>query len=151
MTLVRWQPIRHTNPFEGLSMLQRRMNRLFDESFNDESEDRNLSWSPRVDLVELEDRFEVSAELPGLSREDVKVELQENVLTLSGEKQSAVEKKDRNLFVCERNYGQFRRSFQFPNRIDAAKIDASFKDGILTVSLPKVEEAKPKLIDVKIN
>lgn len=151
MTLVRWQPIRHNNPFEGLSMLQRRMNRLFDETFNDEPEDRNLSWSPRVDLVELEDRFEVSAELPGLTRDDVKVELQENVLTLSGEKQSAVEKKDRNLFICERNYGQFRRSFQFPNRVDASKIDASFKDGILTVSLPKVEEAKPKLIDVKIN
>ncbi len=151
MALVCWQPVRHSNPFEGISMLQRRMNHFFDENFKDNSEDRTLSWTPRVDLVELDDRFEVSAELPGLSHDQVKVEVQENVLTLTGEKTSSTETKDKNHYVCERNYGQFRRSFRFPIRLDSANIDATFKEGVLTVKLPKIEEAKSNQIEVKIH
>lgn len=151
MTLVRWQPTRQITPVEGLSMLQRRMNRLFDETFNEETDEHHLTWSPRVELTELDDRFEVTVELPGLTREDVKVELQENTLTISGEKLNSTENKNRNLYISERTYGQFRRNFQFPNRVDATKIDAIFKDGVLIVSLPKVEDAKPKQIDIKIH
>lgn len=151
MTLVRWQPIRPVNPFEGISMLQRRMNRLFDESLNDETEELQTSWEPRIDLLEVGDHFEVTAELPGLTHDEVKVELHENMLTISGEKQSVSNKKDRNFYISERSFGQFRRNFQFPTRIDHTKIDAEFKDGVLTVTLPKAEDAKPKQIEVKVH
>jgi len=150
MTLVRWQPTWRRSPFEGIATLQRQMNRLFEDVIPNEGDETIATWAPRVDLTEFDDRYEVTAELPGLTAEDVKLELENNVLTISGEKRSETERKDRSLYVCERNYGAFRRSFQFPSQIDAAKIDAGFKNGILTINLPRVEEAKPKQIEIKV-
>jgi HSP20 family protein len=151
MTLVRWQPTWHRGPFAGINTLQHQMNRLFEDVFQNDAEDRAVIWSPRVDLTEFDDHYEVTAELPGMTHEEVKLELENNLLTISGEKHTESERKDRNLYVCERNFGSFRRSFQFPSQIEPSKIDAGFKDGILTVSLPKIEEAKPKQIEIKVH
>lgn len=151
MTLVRWQPIWCRSPFDGITTLQRQMNRLLEDTFPQEDGEPPASWDPRVNVTEFSDHFEVTVELPGMTRDEVKLELQENVLTISGEKHSEAEKKERNFYVCERSCGQFRRSFQFPTPIKSAEIDASFKDGVLTVALPKVEEAKPKQIEIKVH
>jgi HSP20 family protein len=126
------------------------MNRLFEDSLSKEGDETTSTWDPRVDVTEFEDKYEVCAELPGMAREDVKVELHDNMVTISGEKRLETERKDRNLYVCERNYGQFRRSFQFPSSLDASKVEAQFRNGVLTVTLPKIEEAKPKQIEVKV-
>jgi len=150
MTLVRWQPNWHRHSFDGIATLQRQMNRLFEDALPADGEERLPTWSPRVDVTEFEDRYEVTAELPGMVAEDVKLELENTVLSISGEKRSEAERKDRCMYVCERNYGAFRRSFQFPSQIDASKIAAGFKNGILTVTLPRVEEAKPKQIEIKV-
>ncbi len=152
MTLVNCQPTRHANPFAGLSILQRHLSREFGDALAENSEEgRTVTWSPRVNLTESDDKYEVTAELAGLTREDVKVELQENILTISGEKQNSTGQKEQNLFLSERHFGQFRRRFQFPTQIDGTKIDATFKNGVLTVTLPKAEVAKPTQIEVKIN
>ena len=146
MSLIRWEPIR--NPWVGLFDLQHRMNRLFDELPIGDEESRASTWSPRIEFVETEGNFEVTAELPGMERDDVKIELVNNVLTIFGEKHAEL-KKDRKVYLCERVYGSFSRSFQLPAQVDAAKIKAEFKNGILTLNLPKVEEAKPKKIEIK--
>ena len=151
MAIVRWDPFWNRSYPVGLGSIQHRMNRLFDSFSNSvDDEDRTVVWSPRVEVTEVEDHYEVTAELPGMNREDVKVELNNDVLTISGEKNSMHEKKDRTVHLCERTYGSFSRSFQLPNQIDAGKIVANFKDGILTLSLPKIEEAKPKQIEIKV-
>jgi len=127
------------------------MTSLFDE-FSLGDEDTSVhNWSPRVEITELDDHFEVSAELPGLKRDDIKVEMQNNILTVSGEKHSERKKDDRNIHVCERIYGSFNRSFQIPNHVKADSIKAEFKNGVLTLNLPKEEEAKPKQIEVKVH
>ena len=138
------------NPWSNLFSLQRRMNRLFDASHGEEGERSVGIWSPRVEIVELDDRFEVTAELPGMKRDEVKVELKDDVLTISGEKVLENEKKDRNIHLCERVYGSFNRSFQMPQYVDASKTKAEFKEGVLTLDIPKVEEAKPKQISIDI-
>jgi len=139
MTLIRWQPYR--NPMWQM------MNRLLDDYSN--TADEPVAWSPRIEVVENENSFEVSAELPGLERDDVKVEVQSNILTLSGEKRTSQEKKDRNVCICERAYGSFSRSFQLPALVDSTGIKASVKNGVLSVVLPKAEEAKPRHIEIK--
>ena len=151
MTLVRWQPLWGRDFVPSLASLQRRMNRLFEDFGDDEESKPAVAWSPRVDITELEDHFEINAELPGINKEDIKVELKDNILTLSGEKATQHEKKDRNLHVCERVFGSFSRSFQLPPQVKSDKIKAEFKNGVLTLEVPKAEEAKSKQIEVKIN
>lgn len=150
MTLVRWDPFWRRSPLAMLETMQRQMNRWMEEFFREEGESLS-NWVPRVDLVEHDDHLELKAELPGLSRDDVKVELNNGVLTISGEKKEEYEKKDRNIYICERSFGSFHRSFQLPVQVDASKIDAQFKNGLLTIRLPKVEEAKPKKIEIKVS
>ena len=150
MNLIRWQPLWSRDYMPGFAVLQRGMNRFF-EDFADEGEEKSvIQWSPRVDITELEDRFEIASELPGMKKDDVKVELKENILTISGEKSGQNEKKDRNLHVCERVYGSFSRSFRLPPHVKSEDIKAEFKDGVLNLEIPKSEEAKPKQIEVKI-
>lgn len=148
MTLVRWQPQRMGFPMGHAHHFHRNMSDFFNDFFNSE-EDYEARWAPKVDVVELKDQFEVSAELPGIDREKVKLELNENVLTISGEKSQENEGTDRNIHFKERSYGSFHRSFQIPAHIDANKIEAEFENGILKVKLPKSEESKPKMIDIK--
>ncbi len=148
MALIRWTPGR------DLMGIQGEMNRLFDDFFGvpRKAEDQErLRWTPRVNIEEVEGHFEITAELPGLKREDVKIEIKDRVLTLTGEKKVENEKKDRNVYLFERAYGNFCRTFTLPDNVDADKIGAEFKDGLLRIDVPKTEEAKPKEIEVKVN
>jgi HSP20 family protein len=108
-----------------------------------------VDWSPRIDIIENNHNFIVKAELAGLNKDDVKITLQDNILTLKGEKKEEKERKDANYRICERRYGKFIRSFRLPSTVNSKKIDASFKDGILSLTLPKTEEARLQEIEIK--
>ena len=138
-----------TDPFY---LLQNRFNRMFDfplAPFADETFPLT-NWVPACDIYETPKEIVVKAELPGLKKEDVFVTLENNVLTIRGERKFEEEVKRENFHRVERNYGEFLRSFTLPTFIDANNILAEFKDGLLWVFLPKREEAKPKQIDVKV-
>jgi len=105
---------------------------------------------PRVDIEERADKFVMAVELPGVSKEDVKITLESNILTIKGEKRQQQVQKGRNYHRLERSYGSFQRSFTLPTTIRNDRIDASFQDGVLSIALPKSEEAKPRTIEVKV-
>ncbi len=147
MSLVRWNPVR------DLLGLQEEMNMLFDNFFGLARRGEDISmirWTPRVDIVEENGGYELHADLPGLKKEDIKIEIQDNVLTIRGERKLEEEKKDKNFRLTERYYGQFIRSFTLPENVNKDKIEAEFKDGVLTLQIPKLEKAKPKEIEVKV-
>jgi len=154
MSLVRWNPARDLATWpSNLFGMQREMNRMFDNFLNgtDRGEDYALTvWSPAVDIAEHDDQYVVKMELPGVSKEEVKITLESNILTIRGEKKQEKETKKENYHRVERSYGSFQRSFTLPTTVKNDKIDASFKDGILNINLPKAEEAKPKQIEVKV-
>jgi HSP20 family protein len=104
-----------------------------------------------VDISENDNSFILHAELPGLKKEEIKVTLQDNVLTVKGKQRTETKEENKNYHLCERRYGKFLRSFRLPSPVDNKKIEASFKDGLLTLTLPKAEEAKPKEIEIKMS
>lgn len=126
-------------------------NPLWERSAGGEWPSLGAEWVPAVDIEETDGEYRIHAEMPGMRREDVKVSLLDNVLTLSGEKRAEAEEKERRVHRTERVYGSFQRSFTLPEPIQADKVTASFKDGVLTVTVPKSEEAKPRQIEVKVN
>jgi len=140
--------------FQGLERLQREMNRAFDGFFRSDAGDQesfsSRSWYPNIDVVENDDAYEVRAELPGLEKEDVKISLNNNVLTLRGEKKNEAEKKGANYHRIERSFGGFERSFTLPGSVKSEAIEAKFADGVLSVVIPKLEESKPKMIDIRV-
>jgi len=149
MAVVRWEPFR-----EMLS-LQERMNRLFDESYRGRGtseDDWSLggSWAPAVDIYEQEGNIVLTAELAGLDPKDVDVRVENNVLTLRGERKWNDDVSRDSYHRVERAYGTFTRSFTLPSVVDTEKIKADFKDGILRLTLPKKEEAKPKQISIHV-
>lgn len=143
MTLVKWNP----------TTLDREINHLVKTIWGGPRSYGSgpSGWSPRVDVTELDDRYEVHAELPGLSKEDLSVTLEEGVLTIEGEKKRASETDEKAYSRTERVYGKFSRSFNLNDRVSSDKISAGYKDGVLTVELPKAEEVKPKAIEVKVS
>ena len=151
--LVRWEPFgsirRRGNLWNELTGMQQEMNRLFDEFFGERrSESAEGKWMPAVDVSETDPEMVVRAELPGLSQDDIDLNLQDNVLTIKGEKKKEEKKEKENFRRIERSYGSFSRSFTLPASVNQDKIQAIFKDGVLLITLPKVEEAKPKKIAV---
>lgn len=153
MSLIRWNPTRELTTFPtDLFNIQREINRMFDSFFRGwRDEDTTVStWSPAVDIAEQNDAYVVKVELPGVSKDDVKVTLENNVLTIRGEKKLEKEIKKEDYHRIERCYGSFNRSFTLPSTVKSEKIDATYKDGVLTITLPKAEEAKPKQIEVKV-
>lgn len=108
-----------------------------------------IGWVPNVEMYEKEDKFVVRAELPGMKREDIDVSVVGNTLTISGERKAETEVKEEDYYRCELCYGKFSRSIGLPAAVDAAKVDATYENGILEITLPKVEAAKPKKIAVK--
>ena len=147
MSLVRW------NPARDLMVMRDDMDRLFDNFLRIDLPETSLSrsaWDPAMDISEAEDDFIITAELPGLSKEDVKISYQDGILNIQGEKRQEKEEKRKNYHRVERTYGRFERSFRLPSRIVVEKIDAKFRDGVLTLRLPKSEEARPKQIPIKI-
>lgn len=147
MTLVRWSPLR------DLVGIQSEMNRLFDDFFvrSSENADQPTVWSPMVDISENDNEIVVVAELPGLQKDDVKIALQDNVLSLEGEKKHEAEVKNKCYHRLERGYGKFQRSFVLPASVKGDQVKASYKDGVLSIRLPKAEEAKPRQIDVTVH
>ena len=107
--------------------------------------------SPRVNIEEREDAFEVSAELPGVEEKNIEVTVEEGVMTISGHRESSREEKKEGTLLRERSYGSFRRSFRLGSTVDAEKIEASYKNGVLSVKLPKAEAARPRQIPVSTN
>ena len=145
MAIVRW------DPFRDLNMLQDRMNRLFDDAGSTWRTDEpaaTTSWSPSVDIFETEGEIVVKAELPGMDRKDIQLNLENNVLSLRGERKFQKETKDDNYHRIERSYGVFSRAFSIPATVDEERIRADYKDGVLKIVLPKKDQAKPKQIKI---
>ena len=126
------------------------INRLFDTLFDtaNGSMNRSQRWMPAMDLIEAEDHFLLKADLPGVSEEDVTIEVQDNVLTVSGERKAEHERKEKGFYRLERSFGRFSRSLTLPEGVDADAISASFDKGVLAVSIPKPEERKPRRISI---
>jgi HSP20 family protein len=141
------------DPFRELSTLQDRMNRLFGDVYlrdEDIAQGRG-NWVPPVDIFETAGRdLVIKVELPDVNREDVEVTVEHNTLTLRGEKKLPADVKEEQFRRVERRYGTFTRSFTLPNTVDAGKVSADFKNGVLTVKLPFKEEAKPRTINVEV-
>ncbi len=146
MAIVRWEP------FRDLLSAQREFDRLFREAFGSfgEGEVSTRTWAPAVDIYETGNDIVVRAELPGIKPDEVEVKVEDNTLYLKGERKFEKETKEDNYHRIERTYGSFARSFSLPNSIDAEKVAAEYKDGLLTLTLPKREEAKPKTIKINV-
>jgi HSP20 family protein len=138
-----------------MSALQERMNRLFSDVRAQApvrgEEIVQGAWIPAVDIFETNEAIVLKAELPGITAQDISVEVKDNTLTLKGEKKFEKEVKEENYHRVERSYGSFQRAFTLPGTIHQEKVKAKFKDGILEITLPKVEEAKPKQVKVEIS
>ena len=144
---------REVDPFHGL----RRLNTILDEAFptwasrREENGTVTAAWTPAVDVFEDEDSVKIVAELPGVKPEDVKLSIENSVLTLRGEKKQVAEEKTERVHRYERVYGAFERSFALPNTVDGERADARYDSGLLTIHLPKIERARPREIPVKVS
>ncbi len=149
MAIVRWEPLR------DLVSTHDEFNRLFNETFSrffgGEEDLGARTWAPAVDLYETDENFVMHCELPGVNPNDVEVRVEDNTLYLKGERKFEKEVKQENIHRLERSYGSFARSFALPASIDADKVQAEYKDGVLTLTLPKREEAKPKAIKIHVS
>ena len=147
MAIVRWEP------FRDMVTAQRDFDRIFREAFSPQFGDTELStraWAPAVDIYETDNDIVLKAELPGVDPKDVEVRVEDNTLYLKGVRNYEKEVKEQNYHRIERSYGSFARSFSLPNSIDAEKVKAEYKDGLLTLTMPKREEAKPKTIKIDV-
>ena len=147
MALIRWEPVRE------LSSIQNEMNRLFNTFFDAPSAGENSGtslrrWIPAMDLVETDDDFVLRADLPGLSENDVNIELEDNVLTISGERKAEHEERKEGYYRVERASGQFTRSLTLPEGVDPDAVKASFDRGVLEVRVPKPEQRKPRKVTI---
>jgi HSP20 family protein len=140
------------DPFRELAAMQDRMSRLFGDVYlRDEDTGFRGNWTPVVDIFETDGHdLVLKAELPGMTREDIEVTVENSTLVLKGTKKFDAEVKEENYRRIERTYGTFHRSFALPNTVDATKVGADFKNGVLTVKLPFREEAKPRTINVEV-
>ncbi len=128
----------------------RKLNSELDRYFGGAGSDNRGPWAPLADIVEDDKQYSITLELPSVAKEDVKVTLENGILSIHGERKFEKEIKEKKYHRIERSYGSFHRSFTLPDDADAKKIDAQVKDGVLTVVIPKSEEAKPKSIEVKV-
>jgi HSP20 family protein len=146
MNLVRW------NPWREMNTLQNRFNHLLADSFFQPSrseDDLSLgTWHPVVDMYDEDDRIIIKAELPGMEKKDISVDVKDQVLTLRGERKYDHEVKEEKYYRRERAYGKFQRAFSLPADVDSENIKAEFKDGLLKIEVPKPEKQKPKEIAI---
>lgn len=150
MAIIRW------SPYRSMALMNKELENLFEDFAAPwfgrkagEQETAGMTWMPDVDLSESKDGYILKAELPGVAKEDVKVTMNEGVVTISGEKKMEKETKENNYHRSERVYGSFTRSFRLPSPIAGDKVKAEYQNGILTLTLPKTEAAKPKEIEIK--
>jgi len=146
MNLVKW------NPWREMSAMPDRLDRLFDDPFfrlGRMAEDSGLGmWNPAVDLYEKDDYVMIKAELPGVDKNDINIDLKDRLLTLSGERTHEKETNEENYYRRERSYGKFQRTFTLPADVDSDQIKAEFKDGVLQIEIPKPEEKKAKKVTI---
>ncbi len=143
------------NPWKELEQMEKRLSTMFGRpsvaSNGDQKEAISVAaWSPLVDISEDDKEYVVKAEIPEMKKEDIKINVKDDMLTVSGERKYEKEEKDTKYHRVERAYGSFMRSFTLPDDADASKVSAEYKDGVLNVHLPKSEKAKPKTTEVKI-
>ena len=145
MTLVRVKPTRE------FGNIHNTIQQYFDDFSSMKSSFNTESFSPRIDISEKGNQLIIDAEVPGVKKEDLKITLQDNILTIEGEKKNVSEESERKYFRTERSYGSFKKSFTLPEDVDSEKVDANFKNGVLSILLSKVEEKAPieKVIEVK--
>ena len=146
MNLVKW------NPWREMPVLHSRMSRMLNDPFfrvgQLADEDSLGTWNPAVDLYEKDDHYVIKAELPGIEKSDIKIDLKDRVLTLSGERTYEDEVKEESYYRKERSFGQFQRAFRLPAEVDSDKIRADFKDGLLRIEVPKPEKTKSKEVTI---
>jgi HSP20 family protein len=147
MAVVKW------DPFRDLISIQDRMNKLFEQTLSRSRDEEGIAattWTPAVDIYETPETIVMKAELPGLTRDDLDIQIRDNTLTLRGERRFAKDVQEENYLRIERAYGSFQRSFTLPTTIQQEKVRAVFKDGVLELTLPKAESAKPKKIAIEV-
>jgi HSP20 family protein len=144
-TIARFQPI------HGFSTLQEQVNRLFNESFRGQGDESALTtWAPAVDIYETPNELVVKADLPDVNEKDIDIRVENNLLTIRGERKFDKSVSEDNYLRVERTYGAFSRSFSLPNTVNPEAIVAEYKNGVLTVNLPKREESKPRQVKVTV-
>jgi len=145
-TTARWEP------FRGVTTLQEQINRLFHDAFDRTGEQSNLSaWAPAVDIYESEQELVVKADLPDIDPKDLDIRVENNLLTIRGERKFEKKVSEENYLRVERSFGSFARSFTLANTVNPDAIKAEYQNGVLTLAIPKREEAKPKQIKVNVN
>jgi HSP20 family protein len=148
MALIRWEPARE------VASLQQEMNRLFSSFFDTPAPGGGAGalrrWVPAMDLVETDDSFVLKADLPGLDEKDINLEVEDNVLTISGDRKAEHEEKREGYYRVERSFGSFRRSLTLPDGVDAEAVKARFDKGVLEVRIPKPEDRKPRRVSIKV-
>ena len=145
-SITRWEP------FRNLSTLQEQVNRLFETSFKGNADNSALTtWAPAVDIYETENELVIKADLPEVAEKDVDVRVENNMLTIRGERKFEQNVKEDNYLRVERAYGSFSRSFSLPNTVNTEAIEANYKDGVLKVVLPKRAESKPKQVKINVS
>jgi len=145
-TITRWEP------FRGVNTLQDQFNRLFNDVFDRKGEESSLTaWAPAVDIYETEHELVVKADLPEVDPKDLDIRVENNILTIRGERKFEKKVNDDNYLRVERAYGSFARSFTLANTVNLDAIKADYQNGVLTLTIPKREEAKPKQIKVNVN
>ena len=145
MALIRWDPSREID-----DLFERYTKAVGQPRAGSQEVIATGDWAPRVDIAETDKAFEIKVEIPEVNKEDVKVTVDNGVLTIRGERKQEKEEKGKKFHRVERYYGIFTRSFTLPDNVDETKVKASFKDGMLNLQIPKTEEAKPKAIEVKV-
>lgn len=152
MMITRWQPrfpvVRNWNPFEELAGFRRMFDEPFGGLFSDSSA-MGGEWKPLMDVVETKEGVTLKIEVPGVKQEDLSISLEDDTLVVKGERKHETEVKEDGYSRMERSYGSFQRSVLVPKTLDASRIKATYKDGVLEIQLPKTEEAKPKAIKVE--
>jgi HSP20 family protein len=145
MAIIRW------DPFRDLISLREKMNRVFDDAYNSRTDDKDMisgTWNPSVDIYESDDTLVLNAEVPGIDNKDIEIEIENNTLTIKGERKFEKETKEENFHRIERAYGSFCRSFSLPAYIDQEKIKAEHENGVLIIRMPKKIELKPKKVKI---
>ncbi len=143
MAVVRWR-----TPTHEIERMQQRMQQVFGDIFRAPFLADEVPWMPSVQMIETDNSIEITAELPGVSKDDVRIDLENNVLTIHGEKKEEKEEKEKERYLYERYYGAFQRSFALPTPVDEDKVTAEFKNGVLKIRLEKAPEAKGKTIPI---
>jgi len=145
--LVKWDPVNDMQAFQD------DMNRVFSEFFGRAPGRRTLTeglWAPLMDIEETKDELVIKAEVPGMAKDDIKIQINHDVLSISGERKHEEETKDKTYHRIERTYGKFQRIIRMPTEVQSAKTKASYENGVLTIRIPKSEEVKPREIAIEV-